>query len=208
MITIDKQKLDKLLASLKERQETIENMSVVLTEMLAKAFVARARKRLMAYTGQKRYSYYIRAVQNDKKSWSVVIKSPAYDPYIMYFFEYGTGFVGKQSAQNPDKPTWWRYTINRGAPWYGKLDFGMGQVEGWFYNYKENAFITQDDYEGIQKNGKQVVFTRGIKPVMYIYKTKSEISDILKKYYGKNKLKITYKQLKKELNRMIRSEIA
>lgn len=182
-------------------------MSDTLSEMLAKAFVAIARKRLLAFTGEKRYSYYIKAVKKDGNRWAVILRQPKYDPYIMYFFEYGTGYVGKESEQNPDKPKNWHFTINEGEYWYSTIHNGTVEQEGWYFNYEQNHFIQQDDmvFPPTETNPNTVVFTRGIKPVMYLYKAKREINTLLKAVFRNGRLSISYKELKKRLNQLIKS---
>ena len=206
-ISVDTRALDKLLANLQSKIETFDDMSKRLSEMLAKAFVARARKRLIAFTGDKRYSYYIKAIKNGDNRWSVIIRKPKYDPYIMYFFEYGTGFVGQQSEQNPDKPADWLFTINKGEYWYDTVTIGGSEKEGWYFNYKPNHFVQEDDVI-FEKTTNQVVFTSGIKPVMYLYKTKQEINTLLKSVFRNGRLRITYKQLKSRLNALISGDVA
>lgn len=206
-VTIEKGNLKNFIDSLTEIKNEIGDMSIRLSEMIAKAFVARARKRLIAYTGQKRYSYYIKAVKEEDGHWSVRLNQPKYDPDIMYFLEYGTGFVGRESEQNPDKPSSWQYTINYGADWYGVMDINGSEVEGWYFNYQPNHFVQEEDGGYTNKRTQQrVIFTRGIKPVMYIYKTKIEIQDLLDKVKGK-RLKISYKELKSRLNKIITGDI-
>lgn len=206
-VTIEKGKLKNFIKNLTEIKNDIGNMSVKLSEMIAKAFVARARKRLMAYTHEKRYSYYIKAVKDGDGHWSVRLNQPKYDEDIMYFFEYGTGFVGRDSEQNPDKPSGWAYTVNYGSDWYGVMDINGSEREGWYFNYQPNHFVQEEDsgYTN-RKTGQRVIFTSGIKPVMYIYKTKVEMQNLLREVKGK-KLKISYKQLKSRLNKLISGDI-
>ena len=200
-ITSNNSILTSIVNKLEETQSQFENMSKKMAELLAKAFVARARKRLIAFTGSKRYSYYIKAVNNGEGHWSVVLNNPKYDPYIMYFLEYGTGFVGKRSEQNPDKPASWKYTVNKGASWYGAMTLEFGKQEGWFFNYRPNHFVQEEDGDFTNKNtGQRVIFTSGIKPVMYIYKTKVEIQNLLRQVKGKS-----YKEIERRLNSMINS---
>ena len=209
-IRLNEDKIKSILDNLKQTQEMFDDMSKVLSEMIAKAFVARARKVLLYYTHEKRYSYYIKAVKGDEGHWSVVLNHPKYDPYIMYFLEYGTGFAGEESEQNPEKPADWQFAINYGDPrafWFKAVDIGGGQQEGWYFKYLPNHYIGDEDIDkGINTKGNQIYFTRGIKPVMYIYKTKIKIQQLLDQVYGK-KLKISYKLLKKRLNAMINESI-
>lgn len=198
MIHIKAKGIDNIIKNLQKRISVFEDMSDNLAELLAKAFVARARKRLLNFTGQKRYSYYINAVHNGDNSWSVIVRSPKYDPYIMYFLEYGTGFVGERSEQNPDKPADWKYTINKGASWYGVI--AKTGEEGWWFNYRPNHFIQPEDYFFPEEHK---AFTSGIKPVMYMYKTKTEINSLLQSVVKDGNITVTYKQLKRQLNALI-----
>lgn len=206
-ISVDTKALGNLEIKLKKMIEQFDDMSKRLSEMLAKAFVARARKRLLAFTGEKRYSYYIKAVKSDNNRWSVVLRQPKYDNYIMYFFEYGTGFVGQQSEQNPDKPPNWLFTVNKGEYWYDIVTSDGKEKEGWYFNYRPNHFIQEEDIID-EKKTNTVVFTSGIKPVMYIYKTKQEINTLLKAVFRNGRLRITYKELKSRLNALIGGDVA
>ena len=206
-MTVKDSAIKKMLTRLRETKDIFTDMSKKTGELIAKAFVARARKRLIAFTNDRRYSYYIRAVKDGESNWSVIVGRPKYDPDIMYFFEYGTGFVGRDSEQNPAKPVGWEYAINEGESWYGVMDLEFGRQKGWYFNYKPNHFVQEEDggYTN-RKTGQRVIFTSGIKPVMYIYKTRVEIQNLLKEVKGK-KLKISYKQLKSRLNKLISGDI-
>ena len=109
---------------------------------------------------------------NERRGYyRVTIKDNA-DKDVMYYLEYGTGYVGKKRPHEMAEEAGWRYTINEGSDWYFDIDdpetfsdrhnlgtTGYNKLEeevgdkGWFYKDEHGTLNV----------------TSGLKAVSYLY---------------------------------------
>lgn len=108
---------------------------------------------------------------------------PNKDKEVMFYLEYGTGYVGKENPHPLSAEENWDYTINEGADWYfdttngyqdiysidafvprgrNKLGENVG-TKGWFYRDKKTG---------------QLRATSGLKAVAYMYDTMQDIDNV------------------------------
>lgn len=114
-----------------------------------------------------------------KKYYTVSIKDNS-DKDIMYYLEYGTGFVGKEKPHPMAKTAGWDYAINEGADWYFDIDDPMT------FSDRHNLGTTSYNRLGEDVGDKgwfykdehgRLNVTSGLKSVAYLYNAFDKFND-------------------------------
>ena len=157
-------------------------------ELFAKKFVERARDRLGKNNNAKDQSIIEKLKGNiyareGKDGWQIVIRQ---DPEgLMTFLEYGTGLLGQGSSETDGHPEaikiGWDYRQNDyiGNPAYRTVN----NKRGWFFRSSDpNIYIDKNDSD--RREGGTLIFSQGIEPVRYIYETRIEFENLIRKSKG------------------------
>lgn len=172
-----KKVLDNISNMIRGIKDEAENLS----EWSARELVYAARENLInsGYNVTQYTDNIVWEEQRKKQYFTVSIKDNS-DKDIMYYLEYGTGFVGKEKPHEWADKAHWEYAINEGADWYFDIDnpatfsnrHNLGTTsynklgeevgdKGWFYK---------------DKHGRLRV-TSGLKSVAYLYNAFDKFND-------------------------------
>lgn len=189
---------------IKARVQEIEQRSEELVETICIIFVERAKQRLLdsGYYGAEDLVDNIVYRRYGKGKYRIGLRNNK-SKTIMYFFEFGTGFVGRQDPHEMASQVGWKYLIN----WHN----GYTDRRYFFDSNKGyNKYITRLIDEGeinkptginslglyvgsrgwvYKDNNGNYNVTSGLKAVSYMYDTMLELKDIemeaRKRVYGK-----------------------
>lgn len=160
-----------------------------IMERVCEIFVERARLKLVncGYKNLAKYANNIKFENTGTWKWRVYIEDNQEKP-IMYFLEFGTGFVGGENPHHDSVDITWKYAVNenktfsdgyyQGRPIY----FDMTKPYNERGLYSDSAPTPIQDSKGwIFKDPKsgRLRATSGLRAVSYLYNTMQEIPDII-----------------------------
>ena len=129
---------------------------------------------------------------SDKDYYTVGFKDNK-DRDVMYYLEYGTGFVGEANPHPEAGNNHWEYAINQDATTnFGKpLYFDMTKPVGQQGLYSIDAPTPQAGTKGwiFRDEDGQLVATSGLRAVSYMYNTYKNADEIKRRAINESKLK-------------------
>lgn len=171
----------KVISAITDRLRNLPALSGQFVEMVANIFVERAQEKLLSsgYKDVAKFAnnIYVRKYANNR--YSVRIRDNQDKP-IMFFLEFGTGFVGDGSMPAPNN-------AGKYAPHPLSDEFGWEYAIGpnIVYSTRENG---KDGWYYFDENTGKVRFTSGLRAVGYLYDTIQEIPDIIEEVKRRIKL--------------------
>lgn len=160
-----KKQIKSMKESINSIKKDMQYLRIDLPELICEVFVERARARLKAEPNAEIYINNINYVVNPDGTCEIVVTEN--QEGIMTFLEYGTGVLGSQYKHPEAAQSGWVYAVNRADYKHVK---GIGH--GFFFRKTANNYIARtDSYD----SGHTSVFSRGLRPVRYLYNTKREI---------------------------------
>ncbi len=161
-----------VLSKITKRLQKIVSIADDLARTVAEIFVERAKRNLIDFGRENNYSnmahyadnIYVHKYKNN--NYRVGIKENSDKP-VMFLLEFGTGLVGKDGVHDIEgfarfaTENGWQYATTQSTYSYNKRFDNWGW---WFFDEKTNKFV----------------FTSGLYPVAYLFRTINELPDIIK----------------------------
>lgn len=169
---------------IKAKIEQFNQLEDELPRRMCEVFVKRARQRLLQNANTDQIDLIMSLLGNiyyrkGRNGYQVIIRQ---DPEgLMMFLEYGTGLIGEADPHPESGEVGWEYAVNASSN--SKAYRSVNGRFGWFFRTdSDETYIEKTDSN--RRDGGTLVFSQGIKPVRYIYETKLELEDVLRRSRG------------------------
>lgn len=168
---------NQILTNISNMIRKVEREVDNVTEKIARQVADEARQNLSdsGYQDLDKYTSNIVWKKDSDKNYYTVGFKDGSNKEIMYYLEYGTGFVGEANPHPEAGKRGWRYAVNRDATLFdGKpLYFDMTKPRGQQGLYSIDAPTPKKGTKGwmFRDEDGQLIATSGLRAIAYMYNT-------------------------------------